>query len=240
MRQWQGTISVDHGTLEFERPLGMEADEPGSMWLEGGALQINQRSARLYDGADIAVTAPLDAVLSITFRDAQDPGAVSTVTSTPLSEFVGKPVVKELDKERNRLLVRRTPGDMLRVVLHRDHLVFSPGEAFMFEVEPRLLPVAAGTGLTLRARLLSVGGGKEWTSQEQNFKTTADESSPASIQLQFNVPSSEGVYDVVLEALEPPALRGTKPNSLPSGTCSWWSSAINAHPRPMPTCPGRM
>ena len=33
-RQWRGTISVDRGRLDFLRPLGREADEPGSMWLD--------------------------------------------------------------------------------------------------------------------------------------------------------------------------------------------------------------
>ena len=42
------------------RPLGIEADEPGSMWLEEGRLLVRQRSPRAYDGVDIIVTAPAD------------------------------------------------------------------------------------------------------------------------------------------------------------------------------------
>ena len=209
-RQWQGTISIDHGTLQFDRPLGMEADEPGSIWLADGHIEINQRSPRLYDGADVTVTAPPDAVLTLTFHDAQDPAATPVTTTAPLSEIIGKPVMKDLDKEKNRLLVRRTPGDMLRVVLHREHLVFSPGEAFAFDVEPRMLPTAAGTSLILRARLVSAGGGKEWSTQDQNFKTTAEDSAPASLPVQFTLPTAEGVYDIVLEAIEPPKLAWNK------------------------------
>ena len=33
-RIWQGTISVNEGELSQLRPLGIEADEPGSMWIE--------------------------------------------------------------------------------------------------------------------------------------------------------------------------------------------------------------
>src|SRR5947207_15414437 len=31
-RQWQGGIRISSGTLAIDRPLGVEADEPGSMW----------------------------------------------------------------------------------------------------------------------------------------------------------------------------------------------------------------
>ena len=37
-RLWEGTIAVSQGTLSEPRPLGIEADEPGSMWLEDGRL----------------------------------------------------------------------------------------------------------------------------------------------------------------------------------------------------------
>ncbi len=215
-RQWQGSVSLDRGTLEIERPLGSEADEPGSMWIEGGALEINERSSRLYDGVDVIVTAPADAMLALKFRDAQDP-ATLVETSAPLAEIVGKsadnpgkPLVKELDKNKNRLLVRRTPGDLLRVALKDDRLVFAPGDTFKFDVEPRMLPVPTGTSLTLRARLVTPNGGKEWSTQEQTFKTTVEDSQPGSIPLEFKLPAVEGVYDIVLEALEPPALRWNK------------------------------
>ena len=34
-RTWQGTISVSDGAISEPQPLGTEADEPGSMWLDG-------------------------------------------------------------------------------------------------------------------------------------------------------------------------------------------------------------
>jgi hypothetical protein len=116
----------------------------------------------------------------------------------------------DLDKSGNRLLIRRAPGDMLRVVLPQDHLVFSAGDTFRFEIEPRLMPIPVGTNLQLRMRLLTVGG-SELNVQEQTIKTTAEESTPASVQCEFKVPLNDGVYDVAIEAFEPAALRWTKP-----------------------------
>ena len=62
---WEGSIAVSRGTISQPRPLGIEADEPGSMWLEDGRLLIRQRSPRSYDGVDIIVTAPADARLIV-------------------------------------------------------------------------------------------------------------------------------------------------------------------------------
>ena len=36
-RLWHGTISISEGELTGIRPLGLEPDEPGSMWIESGA-----------------------------------------------------------------------------------------------------------------------------------------------------------------------------------------------------------
>ena len=68
---WEGSIAVSRGTISQPRPLGIEADEPGSMWLEDGRLMIRQRSPRGYDGVDIIVTAPADAKLIVQLTSAE-------------------------------------------------------------------------------------------------------------------------------------------------------------------------
>ena len=52
-RLWEGTIALSQGMLSEPQPLGIEADEPGSMWLEDGQLIIRQRTPRAYDGVDL-------------------------------------------------------------------------------------------------------------------------------------------------------------------------------------------
>ena len=64
-RLWEGTIAVSRGALAHPHLLGIEADEPGSMWLEDGRLVVRQRSPRSYDGVDVTVDAPLDAKLLV-------------------------------------------------------------------------------------------------------------------------------------------------------------------------------
>ena len=63
----------------------------------------------------------------------------------PLRDAIAQPVNRELDKANNRILLRRPAYDLLHVTPRRGHLVFSPGEPLTFDVEPRLLPVGAGS-----------------------------------------------------------------------------------------------
>ena len=144
-RVWHGTISVSDGSLSDPQPLGVEADEPGSMWLDGDStgsrrLSIEQRSPRGYDGVDVSVAASASAKLRIQLSASDDstPGAV---VETPLTEITAEFVNKELDNRGNRLLLMRAPGDSLRVSLSRDSLVFAPGETFKFSLEPRAPPL---------------------------------------------------------------------------------------------------
>ena len=80
---WEGSIAVSRGTISQPRPLGIEADEPGSMWLEDGRLLIRQRSPRAYDGVDIIVTAPADAKLIVQLTAAGDPQQRAADRSSP-------------------------------------------------------------------------------------------------------------------------------------------------------------
>ena len=58
-RRWQGTIQVSDGTLDSPRALGVDADEPGSIWAESGQVFIRSPSRHSYDGVDITVHAAL-------------------------------------------------------------------------------------------------------------------------------------------------------------------------------------
>ena len=196
-RLWDGTVSLDQpGTLSQPHPLGIEAAEPGSMWLEDDALVIRQRSARAYDGVDLLVGAPMDAKLLVQLNaadDAKRPPAIEI----PISELVGEFFDRELDELGNRLLVRRTPGDRLRVNFSHQSLVFSPGETFQFTVEPHLLPVEDATKVRIRVRLISTLGKQELNSQHHDLRAGY----PVSIPVEFKLPDVEGVYEVVITAV---------------------------------------
>ena len=148
-RLWEGTISVRGGALTHPRLLGLEADEPGSIWVEDGRLVVRQRSPRGYDGVDVTVDAPADAKLLVKLSPVEG-GEPPPPIEIPLAELANDFRNLPLDGRGNHVLVRRTPGDQLRVRLAGDALVFSPGEKLRLEVEPCVLPAPADAKLTLR------------------------------------------------------------------------------------------
>lgn len=195
-RIWHGAITLGEGAIESVKSLGLEVDEPGSMWSEGSQLKIRQRSGRSFDGVEFDARAPLDAHLKIELAPADEPGQVVTV-DLPLQALLGDPLARELDKQGNRLLLHRAPGDALRVEIDREHLVFAPGELFRVRVEPRYLSVEQGAKLRLRVQLLAARTARELWSAQHPFDLSGD----AAIPVEIPLPAEEGAYDILLSVL---------------------------------------
>ena len=126
-RQWKGTVRASDGTLTEPQALGVEADEPGSIWEADGQIFVRERSPRAYNGVDVLVTATSDSKLSVALAPLTASEDASPI-EIRLSEVVGESFSSQLDPQGNRLLVMRSPGDKLRVRFDRNSLVFSPGE----------------------------------------------------------------------------------------------------------------
>ena len=222
---WQGTAVVSEGTISSPQPLGIEADEPGSIWIEHGPpfttgpdeesstgmppesehLVIRQRSPRTYDGVDLTVTAPPDADLLV---ELSAPGNENSI-SVPLARLKNDVFSTNLDDAGNRLLVSRAPGDALRVTLKHRSLVFGPGDLLQFDLQPHLLPGEADAKLRVKVQLLEGRTTHELWSQE--LSAVAGDRVPVEVPL----PDREGVYDVVLTATHPPWLQLPQPVRLP-------------------------
>ncbi len=204
-RTWRGVVSVSDGSLAEPCPMGVEADEPGSMWIDGGSsdgktksLVIQQRSPRGYDGVDVSVSAPTTARMILKFTPSDEPAHPSTV-EIPLADLSGEFINRELDGQGNRLLVMRAPGDSLRVRFSRASLVFAPGEMFRCSLEPHALPLPKGGGARIKIQLLDSAGKEHWAHQ---CDTPADREEP--IPLEVPLPDAEGVYDLAIAASNSP------------------------------------
>ncbi|HWA98433.1 MAG TPA: hypothetical protein VG713_08070, partial [Pirellulales bacterium] len=197
-RQWKGWIAVSEGTIDEPKALGIEADEPGSMWLDDGQLVVASRSGRVYDGLDLLVTAPPSATLQVSLAHAETPEA--NPIAVPLSRVAEDLFNAALDGQGNRLLVRRAPGDKLRVRTQRDSLVFGVGENFDFEVQPSLPGVVSGTKMKLQARLVAAATGRiAWTDEREVIVADPPEAMPYEA-FSATLPAEEGVYDLLLVA----------------------------------------
>ncbi|WP_145086928.1 hypothetical protein [Anatilimnocola aggregata] len=208
---WQGLIELSAGELISSQPLGLEADSPGAMQLiNPQVLRIFPRSPRTYDGCDMHVKAPADAVLKVKLFPAGTAGGEAI--ELPLEKLKQGFHSLNLDQDRNRLLVQRAPGDGLRVKLARDHLVFEPGEKFSCEVIPNALPLTPNTAYLMTATLVDARGGAERNRLDLEIKTDEVGAALAVSAVDMPLPIDEGVYDVVLslylKRLTSPLLRG--------------------------------
>ena len=119
-RQWHGRVSLSGGTFQDLRLLGMEVDGPGSILLQGQQILIEQPRSRSYDGMEVTVRAPEETVLRVELLPL--PEIQARVIDVPLRDLVHGYHSEALDEEGNRLVLRRAPGDSLRLRFDRDHL----------------------------------------------------------------------------------------------------------------------
>ncbi len=217
-RLWSGSISIDKGELSNPSPLGIEADEPGSMWLEEGRLRVSQKSPRRYDGLDIDVSPNADdAVLKIELLSSTGAArqAVIEIPTRDLTGMVGERAYNSnLDTLGTRLLVRRVPGDMLRLKFDRKALVFSPGEKFELSVLPHHIRGLDGSEARIKLDVYGDRGGRPISSRQTDIKIS-ETSEP--ISMNVDLPHEEGVYDLVVSAQQVPSLRLAGSVNLPVG-----------------------
>lgn len=196
-QQWRGSIGVSEGEVANPVALGIEADEPGSIWVESGRLLIQQLAPRGYDGVDLDIFAPLDAALHIELAPAEGPAEFGSV-DVPLALLVEKQHSSHLDDRKNRLEVARAPGDKLRIAVPRDSLVYAVNETLELGIEPFRISAAAGAKLSLQAKLYDVAKHKEVASQEHQCLVDSEGTAPP-VALSMQLPEHEGVYDLVLQ-----------------------------------------
>ncbi len=209
-RQWQGSITISDGTLGLHAPLGIEVDEPGSMWCEGGGLVIRQASPRTYDGLDLTTLAPADATLTIRLSHSGPAPGEPKVIEVPLQQLVEQYHCSSIDDTGNQLLIRRTPGDPLRIETNRPSLIFAPGEIFQGQLRPLALPVPADTKIRFKFELRSVATDEQAWIQHQDYTVpviaAVGNAAPANsalskvLPVEFTLPDREGVYNLVVEA----------------------------------------
>ncbi|MBX3413582.1 MAG: family 10 glycosylhydrolase [Pirellulales bacterium] len=193
-RRWEGRVAIEGAKLAEPVALGVEADEPGSIWLEEGAIVVQARSPRNYDGLDVTITAPAESKLVVALGSA-DSTTVPAPIEVTLEQLLKEEFNATLDEQGNRLLVRRAPGDLLRVRPAKDALVYAPGEMAVFEIEPHASLLAQEPQLRISAQFYEI--------RSDRRVGPAVELDPVSgtLPLEIAVPNLEGAYDLVLTAL---------------------------------------
>ena len=199
--QWSGRISLTEGHFSQLKSLGLEPDTPGLVHIVQNTIPIHAPSPRRYQAIDVSVDAPTTAILMVELHR-QDRPQEQKQLRVPLAELVTQPSSHPIDLDQNRLLIRRSPGDRVRVDLHRDHLVFRASEPWQIDVTPHALGTQADA-LELRAQLFAARSTKQlWRTQQEIPQAASGE--PQTLRdLQIPIPAQPGVYDLALNVVQP-------------------------------------
>lgn len=208
-RTWTGLVEVDEGRFEELVPLGVDADLPGSMWAEGGAIWIQRNAPRVYDGLDAVVRAPSSSTLRISLQPRGD-DPVRSSFEVPLAELAtGDGRTVRIGDDGDRIVVRRAPGDVLALETDRSHLVFEPGETFEAGIAANLWtkrPFETQARFTWRLTPARSTRVLERGSRTVTVHTNAAQ--PAVLPARLDLPTTEGAFDLHV-SLESRTIRET-------------------------------
>jgi hypothetical protein len=199
-RLWQGSIRVSGGTCQPQRSLGIESDAPTAIEAEPGGFRFWQHNAVSFDGFVIRVMAPASAKLLVQLS-ADKPGGAAQPVEISLADFTTSldfAHKSALANQQNSLVVRRAPGDPLRLVLERDTLVFEPGEWLQFRVQPRALGAKPDSSLRLNLHLQASGSDEELWREQKDLIVDENGSAGEIGPVRLQAPDAEGVYELVL------------------------------------------
>lgn len=202
--RWSGSITLKGGSFSNVQLLGMEADAPGSAWLEGPqTLRADAVRPHRFDGVDVTITPNGHPRLVVELKAEKSPTPLKAEVT--LADALRKPFRMVLDTRGNDLVVHRSPGDSLRIETHQDSLLFSPGEQFSFVVRPAVDEIEPSTSIDVEATLSPARHGEVVWRDQQRLPVPV--SGHVSATLNIPLPEIEGVYDVRVKVTRPSGFR---------------------------------
>lgn len=200
-RKWQLTLKLDEGKIAEPQSLATEPDAPGATWLAAdGVLHVQPREPRSFDGCDVTLRGSSTAKVQVELH-APPIGAEASEPKSfeiPLADLVAGTVNRPLDERGGQLVLRRAPGDKLRVTLERDSLVFTTGEVCTLTAQPHLTGLAPGTSVRFQARVVPARGSQELWTESHELRVAADGNLQSVGPIRVPVPATEGAYDIIL------------------------------------------
>ncbi len=219
-RKWRAIITLSEGKVLRFQNLGMDPDEPGSVWIQQGAgglprdslwegliganssmVVVRPPSPRTYQGLDVLVEGPPDASLLLVFWT-DDPPQKRRWVTIPLNEISHRELTVDLDESGNRLFVHRREDDTLRVDPERQVLLFSPEETIKFNIYLNMPGGVTDQRLRLQARLVRSRENTELWTTEIDWQPTAQPRVP----LELSAPKEQGVYELKVSISSSPRL----------------------------------
>ena len=142
------TIELDSGVLIGGQQLGIDANDSSFAIKDANnRITIDDRDTR-FGGCDIRVEAKFSAVLKVRLQVANLKTQQTEVkeASWPLKSLRESPDLLETGMGDCRLSIDRVPGDRLRVITTRSHLVYNADEPLSMQIQPFASPWNSTTG----------------------------------------------------------------------------------------------
>ncbi|MEZ6098720.1 MAG: hypothetical protein R3E01_07100 [Pirellulaceae bacterium] len=195
---------LDGEVLEVQS-LRVEQQAPGSRYVRDGQVPLELIGPLRYEAVELLVRGEPNSKLEVTLTD-PPAGVVPLPITVPLSKLtVGQSA--NLDDDGNRVVIRRAPGDTLRVDPRRPSLVFSGGEVWEPNIEAVLFDWPDAREIKLKLSLISSAGGSSVWSEERSWNARRDLSQPAGQSFSIPMPVREGAYDLQVELRHEASLR---------------------------------
>ena len=197
----QGDVFLSHGRLGEVQRLGLEADLPGTLEVHATHASFRERTATSFDGLALRVQSNADATLTVRLSAGTEAPQTFRIN---VSDFLndGSFHFNAPLEGGHRLVVRRSPGDQLRVHVERDALVFSPGEEFTVRVEPHHCGFAANSSVKCEIQLVDRAGVQQWRHKPFDVKVDADGNSDPIPPLSVPLPEDEGVFTLQVDLVQ--------------------------------------
>lgn len=142
---WNGSIELSEGRIGDLRSLGIGADVPGNKWFTArNRVAFRSLKASTYDGLDLSILANEGATLTIRLACRKFPDHVKQLT-VPVADLVNQSrterlfpenATPEVDFPEASVVVRRAPGDQLRLQFPAAPMIFSCSEQVNWQVLP--------------------------------------------------------------------------------------------------------
>ena len=200
--RWTGEISIEGGILTDLQPLGIEADAPVALRLNGNRVIVAPRENRGFDGCDLTVRADEQALVSILLHADKTPEP--TRIEVPFAQLVTDEFRQALHEPGSSFLAHRAPGDKLRVLPSRAHYVFNPAEVWTLSLQPDLAGELATGPVELEVTLRRVGN--EEILWQTSRHMTAEQLNDPSVDFEIASPDEENAYRVTVVARRPDGL----------------------------------
>ncbi len=198
-QSWRGSIATDRGTVSNITPLGLtESLANTATRINDRQINILQKVATNYDGFDFTFQGDLNSTIAIELAADDDPESKFQKTLS-IASLIQAAFQNPLDDLGNHLSIDRAPGDVVEVQLDRDHLVIDSGETMSVDVALNHSALKPGQA-NLRMSLVTARQRDPATwSQTKTIDINDAGSTPDSTRFQFEAPSEEGVYDLLIE-----------------------------------------